>query len=254
MAAPTYRARALVLRKTKLEESDLILTLLAEDGSQLRAVAKGARKPRSSFASRLELYSEVDLLCARGRSLDVVKEARLVKGRDALRTSVERAAGAACASELVERVSLEHVCAPRLFAATGVALDSLARASVAQVPIITAAHLLKAFSLAGLRPSLEACVACGSPAEPAAGQVRFSAPDGGVVCARCASRVQTTLLPEQTRAWACALIASTFAQIEQMDAPAQAGVDLLQLCQAWAAAHLGVRLKSVQFLLTCGLL
>ena len=34
MAQPTYSLRALVLRRTKLGESDLILTLLSEDGSQ----------------------------------------------------------------------------------------------------------------------------------------------------------------------------------------------------------------------------
>lgn len=45
MASPTYRCNALVLKKTKLGESDLILTCLKDDGSQLRAVAKGARKP-----------------------------------------------------------------------------------------------------------------------------------------------------------------------------------------------------------------
>ena len=51
---PTYDARAIVLRKTKLGESDLIVTLLAQDGSQARAVAKGARKPARPFAARLE--------------------------------------------------------------------------------------------------------------------------------------------------------------------------------------------------------
>ena len=62
MASPTYTARALVLRKTKLGETDLVLTLLAEDGSQMRAVAKGARKPANAFSARLELYSVVDVL------------------------------------------------------------------------------------------------------------------------------------------------------------------------------------------------
>ena len=52
MAQPAYSLRALVLRRTKLGESDLILTLLSEDGSQKRAVAKGARRPMSSFAAR----------------------------------------------------------------------------------------------------------------------------------------------------------------------------------------------------------
>ena len=77
MASATYTARAIVLRKTKLGESDLIVTLLAQDGSQARAVAKGARKPSSPFAARLELYSSVDLLCSEGRNLDIVKEARI---------------------------------------------------------------------------------------------------------------------------------------------------------------------------------
>ena len=39
MSQPTYPLRALVLRRTKLGESDLILTLLAADGSLARAVA-----------------------------------------------------------------------------------------------------------------------------------------------------------------------------------------------------------------------
>ena len=103
MARPTYTARVIVVRKTKLGESDLILTLLAEDGSQLRAVAKGARKPKSSFASRLELFSVADVLCAKGRSLDVVSEARLVEGNAALRGDIERISAAAPIAELVER-------------------------------------------------------------------------------------------------------------------------------------------------------
>ena len=39
----TYRTNAIVLDRTKLGEQDLILTLLASDGSEVRAVAKGAR-------------------------------------------------------------------------------------------------------------------------------------------------------------------------------------------------------------------
>ena len=38
----TYRTKVLVLDKTKLKETDLILTMLDERGRQVRAVAKGA--------------------------------------------------------------------------------------------------------------------------------------------------------------------------------------------------------------------
>ncbi|WP_371298200.1 recombination protein O N-terminal domain-containing protein [Paraeggerthella sp.] len=44
-----YDARGIVLRKTKLGESDLILTMLVEDGSQVRAVAKGGAQACELF-------------------------------------------------------------------------------------------------------------------------------------------------------------------------------------------------------------
>lgn len=257
MAAPTYATRGIVLRKTKLGEADLICTLLACDGSQLRVMAKGARKPQSTFASRLELYSEVDLLCARGRSLDVVKEARLISGHETLRTRIEHASGAACMAELLERITQANLVAPRLFDLTHTALCALGPARVDQVPLLTAAHLLKAFSLAGLRPSLATCVGCGAnvgvSAPRASATVRFSAIDGGVVCDACASRAQSILMPAGTIQWASAVIASTFSQISAMDADVQVGIDLIQLCQQWASAHIGAQLKSARFLLTCGL-
>ena len=79
MAAPTQTITGLVLRRTKLGETDVITTILAEDGSQYKAVAKGARKPTSSFASRLEVFAVATILLAQGKNLDIVKEVRLVE-------------------------------------------------------------------------------------------------------------------------------------------------------------------------------
>ena len=80
MASATYQSRVLVIKRTKLGETDCICTLLSQDGSQIRAVAKGARKPTSPFTSRLELFSVCDVLFAKGKSLDIIKEARLIEG------------------------------------------------------------------------------------------------------------------------------------------------------------------------------
>lgn len=253
MASPTFSVRALVLRKTKLGESDLILTLLAEDGSQIRCVAKGARKPTSQFASRLELYAEVDLLCARGRSLDIVKEARLHTGHDALRTSFEGAAGAACMAELLERVTDQGLSAPRLFEATHVALGALEVAGDDARELVVAAHLLKTLAFAGLRPSLSACALCGTPLDVRAQRgstVRFSFVDGGMVCSACARHAQTLLIDADVLVWAQALLASTFDEILTYRAPASVGASLLKFCQQWTRVHVGASLKSIEFLLT----
>ncbi|MEI3230765.1 MAG: DNA repair protein RecO [Gordonibacter pamelaeae] len=192
MASATYTARAIVLRKTKLGESDLIVTLLAQDGSQVRAVAKGARKPSSPFAARLELYSSVDLLCSEGRSLDIVKEARIASSNERLRRDLEHAACAAPMAELLDRVTQEGLANPRLFALTEAALDALDGALAPQAPAVCAAHLLKALAFSGLRPSLSSCAVCGADVPGGA--------DAGTWCP-CPSARAASCAPPAARPW-----------------------------------------------------
>lgn len=255
MANPTYSCRAIVLRKTRLKESDLIVTLLSETGAQLRAVAKGARKPTSQFASRLELFCEADLLCAEGRNLDVVKEARLVRGREGLRASVEHSIAAAPAAELLERITQADLDEPRLFRASSVAFDALEAAPRALAPAIAGAHLLKVLAFAGLRPSLDACIVCGMPLDVALTDVtvRFSFREGGLVCSDHARTVETVPMPIATVAWSQAFLASTFSELLRRPVPLDASFAVLRLVQGLIREHVGVRLKSLEFLLSCGL-
>lgn len=256
MASPTYTVRAIVLRKTRLGESDLIFSLLAEDGSRKRVVAKGARKPTSSFASRLELYCVVELLCAKGRSLDIVKEARLVDGHGGLRSSMEHAAGAACMCELLERITEDGLAESRLFEMSCVALGSLERAEARLVPFLTAAHLVKALSLVGLRPSLRSCVCCGNEVDIGRGgecanaSVMLSVADGGLVCGSCASGGRGVPFRTTTVLWLNAAITSTFAALADMTPDEGSCRDMLLFCKQWAGEHASCRLKSLEFLLS----
>lgn len=280
MGRPTYRARVLVIRKTKLGETDLILTLLAEDGSQLRAVAKGARKPSGAFASRLELFSEADVLLVRGKSLDIVKEARLVCGNAQVRESLERAAAASPMVELLDRATQPDLPSPKLFPMTHAALEALSAADVAHAPAICAAHLLKTFAFAGVRPTLGECSLCGegillgggagaatmsgpASAGPATGSpaasrfavsatVAFSVAEGGVLCDACATP-DAIRVHVATLAWARALLSSCFSDIASMEVDQTAIFDTLRLCQTWGQVHLSAHLRSLTFLFTCGL-
>ena len=101
---PSYPLRALVLRKTKLGETDTILTLLADDGGQVRAVAKGLRKPGGRFGARLEPYAVCDLLLHTGRSLEVVTEAQTVASHSGLREDLDRSAAAAVVADLLDKI------------------------------------------------------------------------------------------------------------------------------------------------------
>lgn len=98
-----------MLRKTKLKETDLIIELLTDEGALLRAVAKGARKPKSSFASRLELGNSVELLCAPSRGLAIVQECRLVCARMGLRSDYEKLLAAEALLELLSKCAQEDL-------------------------------------------------------------------------------------------------------------------------------------------------
>ena len=122
-ATRTYKMQALVLRKTKLGERDLIITLLSDSGELVKAVAKGARKQGSSFAAKLDLFSSVDLMLAKGRSLDVVTDARFTSATLRLSFGLETGACAAAVAELLSTVCQEGLAHPRLYEMAKAAFD-----------------------------------------------------------------------------------------------------------------------------------
>ena len=250
MASPTYTADVLVLKKTKLGESDLILTCLASDGQQLRCVAKGARKPGGSFSSRLEIYSLAHVLLVQRPGLDIVKEAKLVAGHDAIRCDLMRGTAAAPICEVLARLSIEGLANPNLFPMSVTALDCLEKCDTNKVPLIVSAHFLKAFAYCGLSPSLTSCVSCGRPFSPSEGSAwRFSFDDGGIICPECKNLLSSIQLDPFVLDWARLLLYSRFSQITEIDAAESVGLELLRFCQGWAKAHLGAPLKALDFMI-----
>lgn len=255
MAARTYREQVIVLKKTKLKESDLILTLLAADGRQIRAVAKGARKPGGSFASRLDLFSNARVLFASGRSLDIVKEARIVDAHAALRRDVGLTMCAAPMADLLARTTQDALPVPRLFDMMQAALSGLSACEGTARLLLCAAFLWKACALLGFRPLLTGCVECGRPmaAGPDAAALRwfFSPRAGGAVCGDCALAVPGGAHPlDATIArWTETLIGARFAEVRRMRADEDTALAILRLVRDWTAEHIG-RLKSLDLLLS----
>lgn len=255
MGEKTYTTQVIVLRKTKLGESDLILTMLDTQGAQRRAVAKGARKPANSFASRLELYSLAEVHCSKGRNLDIIKEARLLDKNEKLRIDLEYSAGAASMVELLDKVTQLGLDNPKLFDMTRIAFSSLQKVDASQVASITAAHLLKTLAFSGLRPSLMVCVCCGTDVSSSGDQslVPLSYQEGGILCENCISHMSSVLVNADIIKWANFLLTHPFDQIIEQDINTPTAFEILRFCQIWISEHVGVKLKSLNFMFTCGL-
>lgn len=223
----------------------MIVTLLAEDGRQVRAVAKGMRKPTSRFAGRLQPYATADLLLHTGKSLEAVSDVRSTRQRSELREDYERNAAAAVVVDLLGKISLENQAEERLFALASVTLDAMAVAPIEALPRLVIAFLLKAMAMHGYRPELESCAAC---AAALGHDIAFSMPAGGLVCAACgsldASAISTSFA---ARDWLATLLGSTMAEVTELDMEDAAVVDVFSIVRAFIAYHVPARLKALDF-------
>ena len=183
-----YRDRGVVLRTYKLGEADRIVVFLTQAHGKVRAVAKGVRKTKSRFGGRLEPTSHVDLLFYEGRSdLDIVSQAESIDHFRPLRDDLDRLGRAIALLEAADQLSLERESNVRLYDMLVGALRALAHQDA---PLVVPGFLLKALSLEGFRPQVEACVACGSEGP----LVAWAMEEGGLRCT--AHRLGPAVSPE----------------------------------------------------------
>lgn len=250
MARPTFSSKVLVLKRTKLGESDVICTFLNSDGSQLRAVAKGARKPTSAFSARLELFSVCNVLFAQGKNLDIVKEAQLVEPNLHLKSDITLFESACPVLEFLEKTTQVGLAVPKLFDLSTKTLQQFKQASEEHTLSITAAFLLKALAFLGFRPSFAHCVYCEEKIDLSnpASRHAFSSYDGGVVCSACLLKSQTTFVFASSLACANVLLYSTFEQIVSLAFPNEISTEVLQIISDLLVSHMGIKLKSLRYI------
>jgi DNA repair protein RecO (recombination protein O) len=107
---------AILLRKTKLTETSLILTWFSLLHGKIKTVAKGARQPKSRFAGVADLFFSCEIQFSRSRKSDlhILREAVLLHAHEGLRGDFRRVAMAAYFVELLELVTESDHPAPEL--------------------------------------------------------------------------------------------------------------------------------------------
>ncbi|MEA5498442.1 DNA repair protein RecO [Limnoraphis robusta] len=111
----TYTATGINLKGTALGESDRILTILTPEYGLIRAVAPGTRKPRSKLGGRCELFVVNELLLSKGRSLDRITQADMIKSYGGLSQNLGKLAASQYLAELVLLIALSEQPQEELF-------------------------------------------------------------------------------------------------------------------------------------------
>ena len=139
-------ATGLILRSRPLTETSLIVHWLTPESGRLATVAKGARRHKSPFQGKLDIFYQADFSFARSRrsELHTLREVQLLETREPIRKDIARLQQAAYATALVEQVTETDTPLPEIYELTHGFLDCLCLAE-------TSPNLMLAFELKILR-------------------------------------------------------------------------------------------------------
>jgi DNA repair protein RecO (recombination protein O) len=140
------RAEAIVLRLQPVTESSLIVTWYSREFGKLRTMAKGARRPKSLFRGKLDLFylDEILFLQSRRTDLHLLHECFLLSSRRDLRASAESLIAASYVCELVELATAVEDANVRVFDLLNSVLDNLGMEQVEGLLIWFELQLLSA--------------------------------------------------------------------------------------------------------------
>ena len=181
MTARVYQTEGIIIKKNKFGEADRLLTLFTADYGKVRAIAKGAMRPKSKLGGNVELLTHSQLMLARGRNLDIITQAQAINTFLPIRDSLELMSCGFYLSELVDTFTEESVEDREMFDLFLNTLKELAEARDGER--ILRYFELRLLSHLGYRPQLQRCSNCSKQLQQEVNY--FSAPQGGALCREC---------------------------------------------------------------------
>ncbi len=180
---PLRETEAIVLRTYRLGEADKIASLFTRQWGRLRAVARGARRPKSRFGSAFEPLSYIRLWLFERENRDLlsINSAELLESFFEMQKEYGMQVAAQYIAEVSERYFPEREMNDRAFRLLLAVLRALKHGDEVDRPLVYFDYWL--LRLAGFLPDLKHCSACGRVLEEEPG---FYGPGSeGLRCSAC---------------------------------------------------------------------
>jgi DNA repair protein RecO (recombination protein O) len=191
---PSYKAKAIILKSYKLGETDKIIRMYSGDGDLISAVAKGARKVRSRFGGRLELFNLVEMEITKGRNLDIINQAEILKSFKNISSDFYKFVFC----EIISKIILKTQApggdrSPLLFKLIYVCFNEIndtGDEDIQSLKKVMCFFGIKFLKITGFTPLLENCSRCnrqlGNLYSLSRDKIYFSVRYGGIICEKCA--------------------------------------------------------------------
>ena len=180
------KTKAIVIKKSAVNEYDQIVTCYSEEFGTLRALARGICRPTSVQSLHLDHLNLVEFELVYGRALPIITGAQVIDQFTTIKGSLARLAAAQFFTEVLDKISFENERDPRLWDLLHNLLVSLNGVHDGEVFAEFRTYQNKFLEVLGYAPQIQRCVVCaGDVMSGPERQVALSMELGGAMCGDC---------------------------------------------------------------------
>ncbi len=178
---------AIILRKTELRETSLIVDFFTRSGGKIKGVIKGVRTPEPRSAAAFEVLSLDRIVYYEKKNSDffIVSQCDLVEYFPGLRRDLKKLTYASYMAEFIDATSALGQKNEDVFELLRDAMELIS--GPVDEKTLTRVFEIKVLNLEGLMPGMKRCVHCSRAVDISGGPVSFSIKNGGIACRECRS-------------------------------------------------------------------
>lgn len=240
------KTQGIILRRINFGEADQILTVLTRDYGKISLLAKGARRIKSKFCGRLELFYQVELVYFQGRTLHHLNEVEMLSCMTLSDLDLRGSSILFYIMEATSRLLPEGQEASDIFDLLSDSLNQLDTDSDIN-DLILYAYLTKLLSHLGFMGSFEECARSNvklNLSEP----IYLSSKDASLVRSGYADASDTKLTPAVIK-WVNYMQKEDLEALKKVRPSQNEKIEVFYVMQSIFANILGTSLRSESFLL-----
>jgi len=186
-----FETESVILRTLRLGEADKLVTLLSLKRGKIKAVAKGARRPKSRYGASLEPFTHVNVILFDKKPTVLMRmnQADILNPFMRIRDDLDRIQSASRMIQIVSALLPEGEANPKVFALLVAGLGEVEKGE--NLEWLVRVFEIRALKHAGYQARLDRCLICHREIESKA--VYFSPRNGGTLCVSCARTISDPL-------------------------------------------------------------
>lgn len=237
------KVEGIVLRTIDYGETHKIVTVYTQELGKVAIMARGAKKPKSRFASACQPFVQAVFVFHQSRGMGSLNSADIVESFRYIRSDLIKTAYASCCVELLDKLTEQQEPNAPLYDLLYHVFQHMNED--ADPEILLRLFETKMLYVTGSAPVLHACVNCGSMEEP----LQFSLSHAGVLCTSC---VHLNKFPLPVGAQAVKIMRlfqqMNPARIGKTSVKPETKKQLRTLLEAYYEEYVGVYIKAKRFL------